>query len=73
MAGTGKHKRKAEHGQKANRQKEAMEQELVRKLPEKTQPAEEWGERLATGKAIASGGKSTGKAAPKQQRSRKRK
>ena len=33
------------------------EHELVRRLPEETQPAEEWGERLATGKAIATGGK----------------
>jgi hypothetical protein len=30
------------------------------KLPEKSQPAQEWGERIETGKMIARGGKSTG-------------
>lgn len=32
------------------------ENEVVRKLPEKTDPAQERGERLATGKAIATVG-----------------
>jgi|GEM_PF-5981281 len=38
---------------KLNKQKE---RELVEDLPDQTQPAEEWGERLATGKGIATGG-----------------
>jgi hypothetical protein len=36
---------------------EGQQRDLVRKLPDETHPAEERGERLATGKAIATGGK----------------
>lgn len=75
MADTGKRKHQAGQRTKGNQQKDAMEQELLRKLPEETQPAEEWGERLATSKAIATGGKSgknTGKAVTEQQRTPKR-
>jgi hypothetical protein len=46
-------KRAAEH------RREKQEQELIRKLPAHTQPAEERGERLASAKQIATGGKSS--------------
>jgi hypothetical protein len=36
--------------------KDKMQEALARKLPNETQNAEEWGERLATGKQIATGG-----------------
>jgi len=39
--------------------KDKQQEELARKLPDETQPAEERGERLATGKQIATGGKNT--------------
>ena len=39
------------------RNRETQHQELVPKLPDETQPAEERGERLATSKAIATSGK----------------
>jgi len=39
--------------------REKRRRELLRKLPEETQPAEEWGERLDTAKTIATGGKDT--------------
>ena len=34
--------------------------EHAQKIPPETQPAEEWGERLDTGRTIASGGKDKG-------------
>jgi hypothetical protein len=36
--------------------RDQQQEELARKLPTKTQPAEEWGERLSTGKHIAQTG-----------------
>ena len=36
--------------------KDKQQEELARKLPDETQPSEERGERLATGKQIAGGG-----------------
>jgi hypothetical protein len=42
--------------QKSPKPKHAQQNDLVKKLPDETQPAEEWGERLATGKAIATSG-----------------
>lgn len=41
----------------ARRDKEAKEAELIRKLPEDVDAAQERGERIATGKAIATAGK----------------
>lgn len=51
-----------------------MQDELVRKLPSQVEPAQEWGERLSTGKAIATGGKSgiTRRAVSKKRTPRKR-
>lgn len=40
------------------REREAAQDELAHKLPAKTDPAQERGERIAHGKAIATGGKS---------------
>jgi len=45
--------------------REAWQRDLLRKLPNQTQPAEEWGERLDTGKTIATSGKETGAEEPK--------
>jgi hypothetical protein len=39
------------------KKREKQQEDLIRKLPEKTEPAQEWGERTGTGKGIASGGK----------------
>ncbi len=45
-----------EVGKRGSRQRE----QPVHEVPPETEPAQEWGERIATGKAIARGGKSTG-------------
>jgi hypothetical protein len=50
----------ADDATQASRMKE--QEELARKLPANTEPAQEWGERLTTGKTIAQGG------GPKDQR-----
>ena len=51
--------RKAEQGGMAGRGEKPEEAELPRKLHERTDFSQERGERIATGKAIATGGEST--------------
>jgi len=45
-------------GTQPKSKQEKLEEELVEKLPDATGDAQEWGERISTGKAIATGGKS---------------
>lgn len=52
-----KHTRKLPpHGDATQATQWKQDEELARKLPDDTQPAEERGERLAHGKTIAGGG-----------------
>jgi hypothetical protein len=53
-----KYVRKTPHqeGQPTQASRDKEQEELARKLPAETKPAEEWGERHATGKTIAQGG-----------------
>jgi hypothetical protein len=57
MAEKQEHK-EPESGTEGDHQTEIQEREHAHKLPAKTDPAQERGERISTGKAIATGGKS---------------
>lgn len=49
------------HGKPGKRRQDQQPQASpVTRQKDETQPAQEWGERIATGKAIARGGKSKG-------------
>lgn len=43
--------------QPATPSRKEMEREVLQQIPEQTYQSEEWGERVGTGKAIATGGK----------------
>lgn len=57
MANTRKPDQSQAAALRAAREREEKERELLCKLPDGTQPAEERGERIETTKAVASGGR----------------
>jgi hypothetical protein len=60
-------KKRPRKSEPSSGERKRQEDELVKKLPDETEASQEWGERLSTGKAVATGGKQGGKQTKKGQ------